>query len=174
MTRLERRRWFQRYFWEIDRAGSTLAIRTGKRGELGELTHEQCADERAARERRELLVRAQLSAGWTLVEGEVTDEESRTLLTNELLERGGGRIAIVMHLDLPPQVIVPFAFSAYKDAGAGIRLERCAARSVEEQALIAEALSRAGVEASERPCKVGLGGPRGDWTQAIEASLNAL
>ena len=55
MTRLERRRWFQRYFWEIDRAGSTLAIRTGKRGELGELTHEQCADERAARERRELL-----------------------------------------------------------------------------------------------------------------------
>ena len=115
-----------------------------------------------------------MEPGQVVVEGEVTSEEHRTKLTGELLERGGGRIAILLRLGLPPEVIVPFAFSAYKDAGGGLRLERCAARNVEEQALISGWLGRAGVEARATPCPVGLGGPSGDWPAAIKAGLDAL
>ena len=115
-----------------------------------------------------------MEPGQVTVDGEVTSEDHRTKLTGELLERGGGRIAILLHLGLPPEVIVPFAFSAYKDAGGGIRLERCAARDVDEQALISGWLSRAGVEAAGQPCPVGLGGPRGNWPAAIKAGLDAL
>lgn len=115
-----------------------------------------------------------IEPGTVTIEGEVSDEQARSLLTNELLERGGGRIAIVLRLDLPAEVIVPFAFSAYKDAGAGMRLERCAARSTDEQATLSSLLGRLRVEAPQQACPVGLGGPGGDWTAAIEAGLTGL
>lgn len=115
-----------------------------------------------------------LEPGSVMIEGEVADEHNRSILTNELLERGGGRIAIVLKLDLPAEVIVPFAFSAFKDPGTGIRLERCAARTIEEQAFLRGRLQRLKAEAPERACPVGLGGPGGDWPAALDAGLTAL
>lgn len=115
-----------------------------------------------------------MEPGRVIVEGDVENEEARERLTNALLERGGGRIAIVLRLDLPAEVVVPFAFSAYKDAGGGIWLERCVARSAEEQALLRESLRRVGMQVEQRACPVGLGGPGGDWIKAINAGLASL
>lgn len=115
-----------------------------------------------------------LEPGAVSVIGEVADETERNLLTEELLARSTPDISLVLDLSIPAHVIAPFAFSAIKSADAGIRLERCAARSFEEQALIAQRLSSNGVEHAAQPCPVGLGGPEGDWAGVIDAGLRAL
>ena len=74
MTRLERRRWFRRVFWEIEREGAQLRIRSGRVGEPGSVQLETLADEYAAKVRRERLVNRQLGAGWLLAEGSLRYE----------------------------------------------------------------------------------------------------
>lgn len=108
------------------------------------------------------------------VEGEVADEPTRDALTEALLAHANSQIAIALRLNIPPEVIVPFAFSAYKDPGGGIRLERCAARNSEEQAVLHAMLSRTRAEMPSQSCPIGLGGPSGAWVDAIGAALAAL
>lgn len=115
-----------------------------------------------------------IAPGSVTVAGGVPDAMARQALTDELLARAGDDLALVLNLNIPPRVVAPFAFSAYKDSGGGIRLERCTARDLDEQAMISAALQRPGVEQRAEPCPVGLGGPNGNWRGAIEAGLGAL
>lgn len=115
-----------------------------------------------------------LKPGEVTIEGHVDTVDDRDELTEELLHRSLDRVALILRLSIPTEVIAPFAFSAYKDAGGGIRLERCAARDLDEQAAILSALRRTGVETPDQNCPVGLGGPSGDWPAAVKAGLAAL
>lgn len=115
-----------------------------------------------------------MEPGRVTIDGQAADEADRERLTRALLDRAGDKVALVLDIRIPPQVIAPFAFSAYKDAGAGIRLERCAARNLDEQAALLDRLTGAGVAHRPEPCPVGLGGPGGDWAAAVTAGLQAL
>lgn len=115
-----------------------------------------------------------MEPGQVTIDGQAADEADREALIQALLARAGARVSVVPRIRIPARVIAPFAFSAYRDAGAGIRLERCAARSFEEQAALVDRLKRAGVEHQPEPCPVGLGGPGGDWPAAVAAGLDAL
>lgn len=115
-----------------------------------------------------------MEPGQVTIDGQAADEADREALTQALLQRASDRVALVLRVRIPPRVIAPFAFSAYKAAGAGIRLERCAARSYEEQAALLDRLTGAGVAHQPDPCPVGLGGLGGDWAAAVTAGLRAL
>ncbi len=115
-----------------------------------------------------------MEPGQVTVDGQAANEADREALTQALLGRAGERVSLVLRIRIPARVIAPFAFSAYRDAGAGIRLERCAARSFEEQAALLDRLKGAGVAHQPEPCPVGLGGPGGDWPAAVAAGLDAL
>lgn len=115
-----------------------------------------------------------MEPGRVTIDGQAADESDREALTQALLERAGERVSLVLRIRIPARVIAPFAFSASKDAAGGIRLERCASRSYEEQAALLERLKAAGVENQAEACPVGLGGPGGDWPAAVAAGLNAL
>lgn len=112
--------------------------------------------------------------GRVTVDGQAADEADRKALTTALLQRAGDGVALVLRIRTPPKVIAPFAFSAYKDVGGGIRLERCAARGYDEQAELVDRLNAAGAEHRPDPCPVGLGGPGGEWLAAVSAGLDAL
>ena len=112
--------------------------------------------------------------GQVVIEGEVSDDTLRDELTRELLARAGDKVSLVLNIQIPARVIAPFAFSAQKDAGAGIRLERCAARSIAEQARLRQALSAAGAEKHANSCPIGLGSPSGAWDEAVIAAVDAL
>ena len=115
-----------------------------------------------------------IEPGQVTIDGQAPDEADRNALTRALLDRAGDKVSLVLNIRIPASVIAPFAFSAYKDAGAGLRLERCAVRSYEEQAVLLDRLSGAGIEHQPAPCPVGLGGPGGDWTAAVAAGIRAL
>lgn len=115
-----------------------------------------------------------IEPGQVMIDGRAADEEERQSLITALIERAGEHIALDLSIRTPARVISPFAFSASRSAGAGIRLERCAARSYEEQALLRTELARAGIEYPPHACPVGLGGPSGDWPEAITAGVRAL
>lgn len=115
-----------------------------------------------------------MEPGQVTIDGQAADAPDREALTRALLDRAGERVSLVLRIRIPARVIAPFAFSAYKEAGAGLRLERCAARSYEEQAALSDRLKGAGVEHQPEPCPVGLGGPGGDWPAAVAAGLQAL
>lgn len=115
-----------------------------------------------------------MEPGRVTIDGQAADEADRKALTEALLERAGERVSLVLRIRIPARVVAPFAFSAYKEAGGGIRLERCATRSYEEQAALTDRLTGAGVEHQPEACPVGLGGPGGDWLAAVSAGLQAL
>lgn len=115
-----------------------------------------------------------IEPGQVMIDGRVAGEEEREALIAALIERAGEHVALDLNIRTPARVIAPFAFSASRSAGVGIRLERCAARSYEEQALLRTALGRAGIEHPPHACPVGLGGPGGDWPEAIAAGIEAL
>jgi OOP family OmpA-OmpF porin len=115
-----------------------------------------------------------MEPGQVSIEGQAADEADRKALTQALLDRAGDRVSLILDIRIPARVIAPFAFSAWRDAGAGIRLERCAARSYEEQALLMDRLKSLAVEHQPDPCPVGLGGPGGEWPAAVSAALSAL
>lgn len=115
-----------------------------------------------------------LEPGTVTIEGEVSDVETRDGLQQQLLERAGPNVSLALNIRIPAQVIAPFAFSAHKDAGGGIRLERCAARSIEEQSELLGKITLLRAEHHADPCPVGLGGPSGDWSGAVAAALDAL
>lgn len=115
-----------------------------------------------------------IEPGFVSVEGAVADVAAREALTDELLARAGASLPLALKLKIPPGLVAPFAFSATKDPGGGIRLERCTARNLTEQSEIVGALQLAGIEQRADPCPIGLGGPSGAWADAVRAALTAL
>ncbi len=115
-----------------------------------------------------------IQPGRVEVSGQAANAEERTALTTDLLDRGEDVVAVAVNVRIPARVIAPFIFSAYKDAGGGIRVERCAARSVGEQSIILSALHRAGAVHHQAVCPIGLGGPSGDWPAAVRNSIETL
>ncbi|MEM9139445.1 MAG: OmpA family protein [Pseudomonadota bacterium] len=172
---------------------SSRAMRDRLNGALGDLAPELNVQDltgiQAALPRRRLDPEIQVAAlaatrlpnayvvvepGAVMIEGQSLDDADREDLTLKLLEAAGDLVVLDLKLRIPADVIAPFAFSAYKDLGGSIRIERCAVRTKAELQLLAGKFSTAGLELREQPCKVGLGGPGGDWTGAILAGLKGL
>ena len=115
-----------------------------------------------------------MEPGSVTIEGQARDEADKEELIGTLLELAVDKVALDLRIRIPADVIAPFAFSAYKDVGGQVRVERCAIRSTEERQRLSTKLRVRNVEARESPCKVGLGGPGGDWPAAINAAIDAL
>lgn len=115
-----------------------------------------------------------IEPGHVTIDGRAADEDEREALISALIERAGERVELDLNIRTPSRVITPFAFSASRNAGVGMRLERCTARSYEEQSLLRSMLERAEIEHPPHACPVGLGGPGGDWPEAIAAGIKAL
>lgn len=115
-----------------------------------------------------------LEPGRVAVEGLAADAAARDALSAALLAVAPQGTQLSLAIAIPAQVIAPFEFVVVKDPGGGLRLEVCAVRNPEEQAVVEAALIRAGVEARPGLCTVGLGGPVGDWPGAIAAGLAGL
>lgn len=109
-----------------------------------------------------------------IIEGQSLDETDRQDLTRLLLETAGDKVTLDLKLRIPAAVIAPFSFSAYKDVGGLIRLERCAVRSTAEREALTTRLANNGIEPRGLTCQIGLGGPGGDWIAAVFAGLEAL
>lgn len=114
-----------------------------------------------------------IQPGRVEIEGVAPDEATRMRLQAALLEEAGSAIALHLDLGVPPQVIIPYRFVAWKDYG-GTRIETCAARNAKEQAAFLAAFRRHGVTDHAGSCPVGLGAPVGDWEAAVLAGLAAL
>lgn len=115
-----------------------------------------------------------IEPGEVRVEGLARDGDHREALSQELLALASDTVRLTLNLREPLRVVAPFVFAAVKDASGGIRLEACAARDFEEEAVLEALLRRAGIELSDRPCAAALGGPAGDWAGAVAAGLAAL
>lgn len=114
-----------------------------------------------------------IEPGRLTVDGAVPDQAARSAFSQEILVFAGSEIALDLTIRVPPVAIVPFEFSVTKTFG-GLRVDSCAARSVEERDKIAQLLTRYGVVDYSGICVPGLGGPRGDWAGAVEAGLRSL
>ncbi|MEM6622446.1 MAG: OmpA family protein [Pseudomonadota bacterium] len=112
--------------------------------------------------------------GRVMIKGNVDDAATRDALTERLVTLAGTNVALDMEIGIPPKVIVPFAFAAWKELGGTIIPEICAARSPEDAAQIARLLSEHSTARHITPCAVGLGGPPGDWPAAIAAAVTVL
>lgn len=112
--------------------------------------------------------------GQVTVDAQTVDEAEREEITRRLLDAAEGTVSVVLRLKTPSFVIAPFSFSIEKSMGGGIRLENCAARSSEEQAVLRSRLEALSKEMRSDACTVGLGGPEGDWAGAILSGLDSL
>jgi len=115
-----------------------------------------------------------IEPGAVRVGGLARDAEHRQALSMELVALAGGAVRLTLQLREPLVVVAPFVFAVVKDVSGGLRLEACAARGVEEEAMLETALNRLGIELGEGRCPAALGGPSGDWAGAVTAGLEAL
>ena len=115
-----------------------------------------------------------IEPGAVQVGGLARDADHRQALSMELLALAGDTVRLTLQLRAPLVVAAPFVFAVTKDLSGGMRLEACAARSFEEEAMLEAALNRLGVELGEVRCPAALGGPEGDWPAAAVAGLEAL
>ncbi|MEM7056281.1 MAG: OmpA family protein [Pseudomonadota bacterium] len=115
-----------------------------------------------------------LEPGKVVIDGQSMDEADREDISKQLLEAAGDQVQLDLRIRIPASVIAPFAFSAEKEVGGGVLLERCAVRNVKERAAVVGRLAAIGIGDRVEPCRIGLGGPSGDWEQAIAVALTAL
>jgi len=115
-----------------------------------------------------------IEPGAVRVAGLVRDAEHRQAVSMELAALAGDTVRVTLQLREPLLVVAPFVFAVVKDVSGGMRLEACAARSVEDEAMLEAALNRLGIELGEARCPAALGGPTGDWAGAVAAGLEAL
>ncbi|MEM8792779.1 MAG: OmpA family protein [Pseudomonadota bacterium] len=115
----------------------------------------------------------QIEPGKIKIDGVVADQAARSAFSNEILVLAGSEVALDLTIRVPPVAIAPFEFSVSKTFG-GLRVATCAARSAAERDRIVQLLARFGAVDHSGVCIQGLGGPREDWTGAIEAGLEAL
>lgn len=118
--------------------------------------------------------RIALMPGRLSVTGVAESEEARAALMARLFEEADPDLRVEIDLHVPPPVISPFAFSAVSSGDGLLRLERCAARTVEEASALEGRLAREGLRDHAGRCRVGLGGPLGDWLGAVDRGLTAL
>ena len=112
--------------------------------------------------------------GTVTVDAQTADTAEREEITQRLLDAAQGTVSVVLRLRTPSYVIAPFAFSVQKSVGGGLRVENCASRSPEEQAVLRSRLEALSKEVRTDICAIGLGGPEGDWAGAILAGLDSL
>ncbi|MGR3717059.1 MAG: OmpA family protein [Thermohalobaculum sp.] len=115
-----------------------------------------------------------IEPGAVQVGGLARDADHRQELSMELLALAGDTVRLTLQLREPLVVVAPFVFAVVKDFSGGLRLEACAARSVEEETMLEAALNRLGIALGEVRCPAALGGPTGDWAGAATAGLEAL
>lgn len=115
-----------------------------------------------------------IEPGKVTISGQAPDEAERAALAQELLRQAGESVRLSLEIRVPLRMIAPFGFAADKTAHGGMALERCAARSAEEQVALRAILISAGIGFKASPCPVGLGGPEGDWVAAVGAAAQAL
>ena len=114
-----------------------------------------------------------ITPGSVRIEGALDDADAIRQLQGQFANLAGETVTLALDLRIPPQVIIPYRFAAWKDFG-GLRVETCAARDEAERVRILAALSQAGGEHHPETCPVALGGPEGAWPAAISAALSAL
>jgi OOP family OmpA-OmpF porin len=103
----------------------------------------------------------------------VTDSvDDQKKLTEELQAAAPKDIELVLDISAPRQVISPFRFLIAIEAGK-IELTACSADTPYNKGRILEAVKAAGY-AGEPTCKVGLGIPTTDWTDAVIQAVEAL
>ena len=115
-----------------------------------------------------------IEPGAVKVGGLVRDADHRHAVSMELMALVGDAVRLTLQLREPLVVAAPFVFTVVKDFPGGLRVEACAARGVEEEAMLEAALNRLGIELGEVRCPAALGGPTGDWAGAAMAGLEAL
>lgn len=112
--------------------------------------------------------------GLLRISGLAATEEERDRIMAAIASDAPDGARIDIDLRVPPPIISPFVIALVKMPGGGLRLETCAARSLEEAERLQALLARAGLYEAPSPCPVGLGGPPGDWTGALDLGLAAL
>lgn len=106
--------------------------------------------------------------------GQAQTRRARRRLTLALQALAGRRVRLTLGITIPAPLIAPFSFVAEREVGAPLRIERCAVRSETEQIVMRKRLRTLGVGEHREPCRIGIGGPGGDWTGALRAGLDAL
>ncbi len=103
----------------------------------------------------------------------VTDSvDDQKKLTEELRASAPKDIELILDISAPRQVLSPFRFLLAIDAGK-LELTACSADTPYNKGRILEAVKAAGY-AGEPACKVGLGIPTTDWTDAVIQAVEAL
>jgi len=115
-----------------------------------------------------------IEPGAVQVGGLVRDADHRHAVSMALMALAGDTVRLTLHVREPLVVVAPFVFAVVKDFSGGLRLEACAARSVEEETMLEAAVNRLGIALGEVRCPAALGGPTGDWAGAATAGLAAL
>jgi len=115
-----------------------------------------------------------IEPGAVQVGGLVRDADHRDAVSMELMALAGGTVRLTLQLREPLVVVAPFEFSVVKDVSGGLQIEACAARGVDEEALLEAALNRLGIAQGEVRCPAALGGPTGEWAGAATVGLEAL
>ena len=98
-----------------------------------------------------------LEPGQVSVEARAANDAERDEITQTLLDAAKDQIAVVLRLETPSFVIAPFVFSANKDISGGVRLETCAARSVDERVALLARIGKVVEVQNANQCPVGLG-----------------
>ncbi|MEM7744877.1 MAG: OmpA family protein [Pseudomonadota bacterium] len=112
--------------------------------------------------------------GVVRIKGNVANAEVREALTQQLVALARTDVTLDLQIGIPPRVIAPFSFSAWKEPGGTLIPEQCAARTVAEAAEIAGLVANMSTARHIVPCIVGLGGPPGNWPDALAAAMAAL
>jgi len=115
-----------------------------------------------------------MEPGSVLIDGQAAGVSERRRLSAALQAVAGGKVVLNLRIRIPARLIAPFAFTAERAFGATLLLERCAVRSEAEQSVLRARLLSLGQAEHVEPCRIGLGGPGGDWPAAIGAGLDAL
>jgi OOP family OmpA-OmpF porin len=115
-----------------------------------------------------------IEPGAVRVGGSVRDADHRQAVSMELMALAGDKVRLTLELRAPLVVAAPFVFVVTRDASGGMRVEACAARTVEEEAALEAGLNRLGIDLGGVGCPTALGGPTGEWVAAALAGLEAL
>ncbi len=119
--------------------------------------------------------RVVVTQGSVHVSGVAADPAARDALATELRLAAGERVELVTELRVPKRVLVPFRFEMTRLPGEAMpRIGACAARDEAERAELETLIGGIAPSPGGGRCASGLGGPEGDWTGAVEASVAAL
>ncbi len=113
-----------------------------------------------------------VSAGTVSVTAISDSAEERQRLERDLNRSAPPGLRVAINIAAPRPVITPFTLHYVVDENGG-RFDACSADSEKTARQIMNAAQQAGL-AKAVPCKIGLGIPSPDWSQAVGMSLSAL